>query len=69
MKKVKRAIIIAIIIYQAISNIQNDFNSPVTEIFPFSYFAFCLLAFSQLITDIKNIKTLLKTRGTDPYFE
>ena len=44
------------------------FNSPVTEIFPFSYFAFCLLAFSQLITDIKNIMTILKTRPTDPYF-
>ena len=45
-----------------------EINSPVTEIFPFSYFAFCLLAFSQLITDIKNIKTLLKTRATDPDF-
>ena len=44
------------------------FNSPVTEIFPFSYFAFCLLAFSELITDIKNIKTLLKTRATDADF-
>ena len=32
-------------------------NSPGTELFPFSYFDFCLLAFSQVIKDIKNLIT------------
>ena len=35
----------------------SRFNSPGTELFPFSYFDFCLLAFSQVIKDIKNLIT------------
>ena len=38
------------------------FNSPGTEIFPFSYFVFCLAKFSQVITDIQNLITSNKTR-------
>ena len=50
------------------SNKGQVLNSHGPRFFPFSYFAFCLLTFSQLITDIKNTKTILKTRATDPYF-
>ena len=38
-------------------------NSRVTEIFPFSYFAFSLIAFSQIIKNIKNLKSFHKTRN------
>ena len=51
---------------------QNDtdtFNSPGTELFPFSYFAFCLAEFSQVITDIQILITFHKTRTNCPEFE
>ena len=44
------------------------FNSRVTENFPFSYFAFSLLAFSQMIKDIKNRKYFHKTRSNSLEF-
>ena len=37
-------------------------NSPGTEIFPFSYFAFTLLQLRKVIKDIKNINICDKTR-------
>ena len=38
------------------------FNSPGTEIFPFSYFAFTLLKLRKVIKDIKIINIFEKTR-------
>ena len=39
-----------------------NLNSPGTEIFPFSYFAFTLLKLRKVIKDIKNINIFDKTR-------
>ena len=38
-------------------------NSPGTEIFPFSYFAFTLFKLIRLIEDIKSIYIIQKTRA------
>ena len=40
-----------------------SFNSQGTRNFPFSYFAFCSLVFSQMIKDIKKPKYVHKTRN------
>ena len=45
------------------------FNSPGTEIFPFSYFAFTLLKLRKVIKDIKNLTIFHKTKVQGLDFE
>ena len=58
----QKILVLVDFVFETIWSFARVFNSPGTEIFPFSYFAFTLLKLRKLIKDIKIINIFDKTR-------